>query len=389
MNIRSKARREDNIVPLAAETADDTAPNLSIITNDTPAPAPAAAAESTKAVPYRWILHPAIDLFFCCGGLFWLLLIAAFVLHIKLDIQTALVLNILGNILFTDTHQPATLFRVYGSERTRKSVGVMVTLWGALVLSLCGTALFSPLLLGVLLLITFSWAHQHLMAQVYGVSLIYCYKREYIMNNQEKQSLFLLTQAAICFFIVRMFSGNWHATVMAYHFPDLGRLPSWVMPASQVFLATSALYFAFMVARKWVRERKHFPLPALFTLLTGTIPSMIIADPIIGIFLQNFFHSSQYNVVTTAYFLKDKGLPEGVPFSKIATQLTSKRTLRYFGFLLLLGFTLQAGIPTALILIGFTSAGMVSYCALNLHHYFTDAAIWRMKDPVVRKLLVS
>ena len=38
---------------------------------------------------------------------------------------------------------------------------------------------------------------------------------------------------------------------------------------------------------------------------------------------------------------------------------------------------------------GLTTAGLVANCAINMHHYFTDAAIWRMKDPVVRKLLVS
>jgi hypothetical protein len=29
------------------------------------------------------------------------------------------------------------------------------------------------------------------------------------------------------------------------------------------------------------------------------------------------------------------------------------------------------------------------FCAVNLHHFYADSFIWRMRDPKVRKLLVS
>jgi len=344
-------------------------------------------APSKKEAPYPWILHPAIDLFFCCGGLFWLLMIATFVIGIKVDVGTALILNIVGNVLFIGPHQPATLFRVYESERTRKSVGVLVTAWGAFVIAFSAAALYSNLILGFFLLITLSWGLQHVLAQVYGIVLIYCYKRQYIMNTHEKRSLFLLTQAALLFFVVRFFSYT-HA-YKGFQLPNIGRFPDWVLFGAGLAFQAAALYFVFMVVRKWVKERKLFPLPALLTLLTGILPTLIFTSPIVAIFIQSFFHSAQYNVVTASYFLKEKGLPEGVPYSKIATQLLSRRALKYFGFLFLLGLLLSVCLPVAFVLAGFTTAGLVANCAINMHHYFTDAAIWRMKDPVVRKLLVS
>jgi len=339
-------------------------------------------------------MNPAIDMVLVCGGLFWFLAACYLVVRVKLDPQTALLLSIAGNVLFTDAHQPATLYRVYNCPRTRKQVGIAVTLWGLFSLALGGAALFSAPFTSVLLTVTVAWSMQHLLAQSYGIALIYCYKRQYYMTEREKQSLWLLTHTMLAFNLIRWFTvAPTKNPSFGFYLPVWQPLPEWLLITASIALQASVLYFAGMVVRKWIKERKLFPLPALLVMLTTVIVPIVFGGAggavIISVFMQNFFHSAQYIVVTTAYFLKEKGLPEGVPFAKIATQLPTRRCLNYFGFVLLLGLVLAVLVPTAFTMVGFANTAAIAYCVLNIHHYVTDAMIWKMRDPTVRKLLVA
>jgi hypothetical protein len=356
----------------------------------------ARASNTVRAggtAPYPWILHPVIDILFVCGGLLWLGVAGYYAFGMHIDARTALCLTIVCNLVTTHIHQPATLFRVYKSPRTRKQVGKIVTLWGVVVIALAISGLFSQTLTSFLLLATFAWSNQHLLAQSYGIVLIYCYKRNYILSKSEKQSLVMLINSTVVYLIVRLFSqpitnrpglgGNQSAWV--------GQLPDIFLTAATIALQIATVWFAFLVVRKWKKEGKIFPLPALLTLCTSLmIPTLSASGPLFGLFIQNLFHSAQYNVVTVAYYLKERGLPENVPMSQIHTQLLKKPAINYFVFLMFVGVSLSVVLPVGLSFIGFqATAATVCYCALNLHHYFADAAIWKLRDPEVRKLLVS
>ena len=179
----------DEIVLEAIEAAESAAAVALNTSREASPLVSSSSAGQKESASYHWILNPAIDLFFCCGGMLWLLVGAYYTLGLKLEATTILTLSILGNVLTSDTHQPATLFRVYGSPRTRRQVGTIVTLFGLLVIGLAAAGLFSKSITGILLKITLAWSFHHLLAQVYGIFLIYCYKRQYILSKNEKQSL--------------------------------------------------------------------------------------------------------------------------------------------------------------------------------------------------------
>ncbi|HEY9716197.1 MAG TPA: hypothetical protein V6C69_01905 [Trichormus sp.] len=355
----------------------------------------ARGANTPKAggtAPYPWILHPVIDILFVCGGLMWLAIGAYFALNLHLDASTALVLTILCNLVTSQVHQPATLYRVYKSPRTRKQVGKVVTIWGVVVIALATQALFSPTFTGFLLLATLVWSLQHLLAQSYGIVLIYCYKRNYILSKYEKQSLIWLINSTIVYLIIRLFSlPITNRPIVGGNLPAwLGQLPDLFLTGATVALQIATVWFAFLVVRKWKREGKIFPLPALLTLCTSLMIPTVSANPLFAVLVQNLFHSTQYNVVTVAYYLKERGLPADLPLSQIHTQLLKKPAINYYCFLLVLGVTLSVVFPVCLVFVGFqATAATVCYCAVNLHHYFADAAIWKLRDPEVRKLLVS
>jgi hypothetical protein len=65
--------------------------------------------------------------------------------------------------------------------------------------------------------------------------------------------------------------------------------------------------------------------------------------------------------------------------------------LRYFAILVVAGLLVSDTLPR--VLSGFGLQAAVTYAAvyasINFHHYFTDALIWKLKDPKVRKLLIA
>jgi hypothetical protein len=109
------------------------------------------------------------------------------------------------------------------------------------------------------------------------------------------------------------------------------------------------------------------------------------------LYVPAFYHGSQYLVVSVAYYLKEKGLPESVPPAKIASMLSQLSALKYFGQLMLFGCFLYIGIPRVLEQMGvsFEVAFASIFCAVNFHHFLTDGAIWKLRDKRTRDILIA
>jgi hypothetical protein len=359
--------------------------------------------EALKNDPYPWILHPALDLLFCCGGFLCLLLTIIVVSGIaqEVDFQSSylglslLWLNIAGQFIISSAHQPATLWRVYLSKNTRDSIGSYVTVTGIL-LGICGVyALFNKDFIGILVRLTLAWSIQHTMAQAYGVALIYCMKRKFYLSKIERDIFFWLFQTGLIYLVVRMFTYTnfLQGDLYGVKLPIIGPMPEWVCSFALGLFQINALVFAGMLVRKWQREKILMPLPAFATTVMAfaTLSLTYVLPATFVIFIPTFYHASQYLVVTTAFYLKERGLPSGVSPFKIATMLKTEVVFNYVVILAATGALLYIGLPRLLYEIGFDKSSCLCavYCVFNLHHYITDAAIWKMRDPQVRKLLVA
>jgi hypothetical protein len=104
-----------------------------------------------------------------------------------------------------------------------------------------------------------------------------------------------------------------------------------------------------------------------------------------------WFHSSQYLVITSAFYLKEKGLPENMPVSEIAKMLLKPAFWKYYLLLFSTGFIVFFLLPNWLTSHGAEKAIALAavYIAFNLHHYITDALIWKLRDPSIQKLLIA
>jgi hypothetical protein len=352
--------------------------------------------------PYPWILHPVIDILFCCGGLFWLIYAFWALSGMQVSLYgnasafTLAFINIVGLQLLGDSHSPATLWRVYFSKSTRQKLGLPVAIFGFFALSAGLCAVLVPSTTPFLFKLVMCWGFQHQLAQAYGVALIYCYKRKYFLNPIEKKIMLSMIQCTIIYMVVRMLSirdfGN--AVINGYVVSFWSVLPEWTSAVALGALQISVLLFALMVVRKYVKEKQLLPLPAMLNLMTAVFMSFMTAKPFLAmwfLFSQWYFHSSQYLVVTSAFYLKERGLPENLPLSKISQMLCRKAFAIYFGALFTFGFCVFYLLPLWLADHGVQRAMAFGgiWIAFNLHHYITDAFIWRLRDPQLQKLLIA
>ena len=348
---------------------------------------------------YGWILHPVVDLLFCCGGLVWILFaIHYFVLGphaTNIQAQTLLTASALGTIFLGETHTVASLVRLYGEKRFEKNFSLytcLITLaLSALALVACSNKDLPPILAKVYLLIV----SQHFTKQTYGIVLLYCMKRNFKMGVWDKRLLACLMQATMVFAIVRQLTyKSWSGgEFLGQTIPFWGPLPEWIFVACSLWLAASAGLLLARMAFRYQNKNEVFPLPALMLTITG-VAIFVCGSNLTGtlwLYVPAFFHGSQYLVVTTSVYLKEQGELQKVPPQKICSLLTQQKALRYFGFLIIAAIALFIGIPHLLQQFGFSYIMAVTaiFTTVQFHHVIVDHAIWRMKDKSTRDLLLA
>ena len=349
--------------------------------------------------PYGWILSPAIDLLFSCGGLVWLF----FGLHYfvfgsqsrELGAQALLVLVILGTHLLSETHNIATLQRIYKDNEEKEKFSFYTDRLAFVCIGLAFVGLTYPPAASIFTKIYLVWVSQHFTAQTYGLALLYCYKRNYQLSSFEKKLFLMLMQATTMFAIVRQFTYyDWGGgQFLGLDIPFWGPLPEPIFVGTSCVLAVLALSFLGVIIKKAIFQRQIFPLPAFLLTMTGILIWVFgkEATGTLWLYVPAFYHGSQYLVLSTAYYLKEKGLPEGIPSPKIASALIQPAGMKYFGFLVLVACFLYIAIPRVLEQVGvpidlsFASI----FCAVNFHHFLTDGAIWKLRDKRTREILIA
>ena len=355
------------------------------------------SSEPEKVVPYTWILNPVVDLFFCCGGLLWLMYLAnlLFQSHLPVANGPLILLTIAGTHILSETHTAATLERLHESEPTRKALSSFGLIASVVCFLLAVASLVTPGLPAIFAKIYLLWIVQHFMAQSYGIALIYCYKRNYIMNLWEKRIFKFVIDATIAYGILKQLTfREWSVDkFIGQTLPFWGPLPEPIFAVADWTLKIAVVAFVAMIVRKFVCERKVFPLPAALVTVTGiaifTVPKSVTTS--LWVYVPAFYHGCQYLVVSTSYFLKERGLPENVSTSQIGKLLFKPITLKYFATLFVIGIFIYGGLPGLLQEFGFDYriAFATIFCVINFHHFLIDAAIWRLRDPRVRKLLIA
>ena len=357
----------------------------------------------------RWIVNPAFDTLFVFGGMLWLLFaIQIFCFHfdnpdVKApgmagSIAYALsVIFFIGNYLFADSHTIATYMRIYSTAENRQRFKLYAYYlpWCSLVLFIL--CLIYPQAAGLCVYLHMMWVFQHYVGQTFGISLIYCYKRGYFFKNHEREIYRWFMHSLSFFVITRILCYREYSPLNFFGI----RLPFFAVPhifndVAWVCFVGMTIAFVGVIVAKYVRDKQLIPVPTLCLICTilAIGASAGYANSLIWLYGPPFF--SRQPVPGRIFGLLSKGKrPQRRTHwrggSHLLKEFISPAGLRYWAMVIMAGMALYVGIPHVLNYYGYeiVIVATVIQACVNFHHFVTDAAVWRLRDPVSRKVLIA
>ena len=289
-------------------------------------------------------------------------------------VTTALVLSLFVNF----PHFSATVYRLYQSpEHTRQ---FPVTAWGLpfIIFGAVFACFWQPEAVApYFLLLFFFWSPYHYSGQTVGITMVYARRCGFPIGRRERLALSAFVFAAFVSGATHM-QENGLTDFYGMSIPILA-LPAWMGPAAEAVMGAGALAFAgFAVA--WCRaQRRLLPpvvlLPAVAHFIWfvpgASLKSFLIVIP--------FFHSLQYLLIALVVQLKRRVDADGAERS---WRRVRAEALRWGARNITGGVLLFIGLPLCfawLPLPFLTIAGIIA-AAVNVHHFFVDGVIWKLRD---------
>lgn len=354
-----------------------------------------AESSSSSNAPLKktvWILNPALDILFCCGGLVWLFVGFEFaVQHFYKSIfftQLLATVLALGTHVFGESHVIATwaryIHRVADSPNLRL-LGIFGSA-GALILFLA--SLQNSMLVAILLRIYMIWVVFHFTAQSYGISLLYCIKSGCEMTKYDKEVLHEFLNALAVIAIIRQFTFR-DAVPRSF----LGQaIPDWTFVPEEVYMISIfvfLLFFLRLICNSlliYAENKKFLPFPACLMILTCIFmfcPILPLTD-LFALYVPVFFHATQYLALTFSQHMKEQS-----PSSSMHGRSWTSSLLSYLAELTPLSLGVYTGVPLLLAYWGvpYDRAIAAVFCTLGLHHFFLDQFMWKLRDPKLRSSL--
>lgn len=382
--------------------------------NILPRPAEPQSAQPVDhaGAPYPWVISPIVDFIFVYGGAYWVLVIFHVVtfgwnaasadnlqFHLGSTVdwsvsQWWVLMGLTTPVLINNTHTWATYMRIYGTaeDRERFKFYGRTLIWLPIVLF--SASLIYPPLQGYIIYIHMGWVFQHYTSQTYGVGLIYCYKRQYFMNNREKQIYKLLLHSIALYVITKLLCirEEMPADMWGVPLPFAG-LPRGIHYAAVIFLVVMSALFAGMIYRKYVKDKKFMPIPTITMVIGVGLLGMMTGygSLIVWLWAPPFLHGAQYCLISLSYYLKEKGLPNGMSSAQIAKACMTMPAIKWMAWAIMGGNFIYIVIPHIMSEFGWSFMAMVSVIqgCVNFHHFLTDGAIWKLRDSKTRQILIS
>jgi hypothetical protein len=361
-----------------------TAPARSLLS---PTEASAASSRKTPALKPYFVNLP-VDFLFIGGASILTYLLIRY-LHGGARTSTITSLGIWLSWVVNWPHFSATSYRLYSAREHLRQYPV--------------TAIVAPILAGVGALGSFAyplviapyfikifllWSPYHFSGQSIGISLLYARRAE---HKVDAASRFTLSAFIYGTFLISSLRAETSVVGSVYYgvsYPGFG-IPEWIPTVASYWTYGCGAIFLLLLVRQCVMFRRlpplMFLLPAgaqfVWFVMGSTLPGFTEFVPL--------FHSLQYLLIAWAMQLKEKADRQGRAGTP---RYVAVETVRWYALNVLGGVALFWGLPEAATRLGVSSstATGVLLAAVQIHHFFVDGVIWKLKArSVVSPLLVN
>jgi len=351
------------------------------------------ARARTTAKNNSYLAHPVVDLLTAGGGLSILLLPVLFFLSGPERppgmIQTA----VLASFIVNYPHFAATLYRLYHNAENRSAYPWTAYLAPFIFGILFAAALKFPESLGSYYCKIFLiWSGYHYSGQTLGISLIYAKRSNFPVGIVERG---IWTAAIYSSYLLPIIRAETRSSLQ----PFFGiPIPAFQLPAfftvwAWGFLAVSwAAFLTYLLLSpryhrgRWAPPGVWLPPLAQFCWF---IPGSY--SPFFYEFVP-LFHGLQYLLIVWVFRLKEQTKTYDRTKAQLAGAALWFDNLKYGILLVAIGALLFRWIPDGLVW-GFGIAPNIAeplwIATVQLHHFWTDGRIWRLRNPQVGEKLLT
>ncbi|MBI3552699.1 MAG: hypothetical protein HY077_09270 [Elusimicrobia bacterium] len=285
------------------------------------------------------------------------------------------------SFIFNGAHFAATNYRLYSSRQTMAQYPLTAALiplaaLAGLVASLARPESLAPFFVKLFLL----WSPFHYSGQSLGVSLVYAGRAGRVLDRTQRLSLGGFIYGSFLTSVARgeSVSGRYFGISL----PALG-LPGWLWHGALAATLACGAVFAALETRSRLSSGKG--LPAIVLVPAAAQFVWLVLGPGVGSFFQlvPMFHGLQYLLI--AWFMQMQTAVDAQSGRIAASARWAAGNAA--GYLLLFW-----GIPRAAswacgqpILF----AAPVALAAVQIHHFFVDGVIWKLRDPKVGAPLMA
>jgi hypothetical protein len=286
-------------------------------------------------------------------------------------------------------HFSATNYRLYGSRAYIKQYPVTATVTPFLVLAAVVGSFASPLVIAPYFIKVFLlWSPYHFSGQTIGISLLYARRGGYAVGKVQRLAFTTFVYGTFLLGSARAEVGLANGEYFGVPYPSFGLPPS-VPVAIEAMVWVAAIVLALSVIGRAFKEKRLPPVLFLLPCITqymwfvgGTgIPNYTEFVPA--------FHSLQYLLIAWSMQLKEKAdRSDVVPGRSYVT----KESARWFLLNVVGGAILFSFLPYFATLLGVSVplASGVVIASVQIHHFFVDGVIWKLRSAsVVSPLLVN
>jgi hypothetical protein len=283
-------------------------------------------------------------------------------------------------------HFASTSYRLYRTSANVRQYPLTATvipliMLAAVIASYSSPGAVAPLLVKLYLI----WSPYHFSAQTLGITLLYARRCGFSVNELERKSLAGFVFLTFMVANARAEVGSGRGTFYGVSFPTLGLHP-WV--PNLLDLAMWVCGGAFVVLMVWRLVRGRGLIPPIVLLPAVAQAAWFVqlapgANPLNFVALVPFFHSLQYLLIAWGVQMKET-LDERKAAPSVG--FVAGETMRWAVLCFLGGATLFWVLPHLGAHFGrsYAFSTAVILAVVQLHHFFVDGVIWKLKNPRVQ-----
>jgi hypothetical protein len=284
-------------------------------------------------------------------------------------------------------HFASTNFRLYHSSTNIAQYPMTAWLVPAMVGAAMVGSFCSPLVIAPAFVMLYQlWSPYHFSGQTLGVTMVYARRSGTTINGWLRRSLTGFVFGTFVLQAARFESTTTDARFYGVTYPSLG-LPGWVVDTAVAWLWCTGLLVIGLLAVQVVRTGRWIPP---IVLLPAAAQFVWFAATPVGqfVYLVPFFHSLQYLLIGWNVQLKERHDLSGAPPSM---RFVTSETARWMGINVAIGYAMFWALPRVGAQFGRPAAfsTAVVLAGLQLHHFFVDGVIWRLRNASVRGVLTS